>query len=91
MTEPHDGIDPYSNVEAETEQRAQTPQVERGGVSGTVSTGPEPGPEQPGQAVGGGVADGDPTAGVGASEQDSTDAVRPSRGPEYPPSTGGHA
>jgi hypothetical protein len=91
MTEPHAGIDPFRNQEAETEQREQTPQVERGGVSGIVSTGPAPGPEQPDQPTEGGVAGGDPIAGVGASAQDSEDVVKPSQGPEYPPSTGGHA
>jgi hypothetical protein len=91
MTEPHEGIDPFRNPEAETEQRAQTPQVERGGVSGTVATGPAPGPEQPDQAVDGGVADGNPVAGVGVSDSDRDDAVKPSMGPEYPPSSGGHA
>ena len=91
MTEPHEGIDPYRNPEAETEQREQSPQVARGGVSGTVTPGHAPGPEQPDQAGSGGVADGNPISGVEVSEADRMDAVKPSTGPEYPRSTGGHA
>ncbi len=83
--DPHDGIDPTANREAEAAERDQTSYVARGGQSsGIVDTGPAPGDEQPSQAVEGGTSGGDPLAGVRASEQDSEDAVSGDTGPEHP-------
>lgn len=85
------GIDPRNNPEARTEETNQIPQVARGGVSGTVTPGPQPGAEQPGHDSSGGTADENPIAGVGMSGADRKDTVTPSSGPEYPPSNAGHA
>ena len=83
--EPHDGIDPAANREAEAAERDQTSYVARGGQSsGIVDMGPEPGDEQPSQARDGGTSGGDPLSGVTASEQDSEDAVSGDTGPEHP-------
>lgn len=89
--EPHEGIDPFHNQESETEQTNQSPQVARGGVSGTVTPGSAPGAEDPGHDASGGTKDSNPIAGVGTSAQDRDEAVTPSSGPEYPPSNTGHA
>jgi hypothetical protein len=83
--DPHDGIDPTANREAEAADRDQTSYVARGGQSsGIVDNGPAPGDEQPSQARSGGTSGGDPLAGVTASEQDSEDAVSGDTGPEHP-------
>ena len=83
--DPHDGIDPAANREAEAAERDQTSYVARGGQSsGILDTGPAPGDEQPSQAVGGGTSGGDPLAGVSASPQDVEDAVSGDTGPEHP-------
>ena len=82
--DPHDGIDPRANREAEAAERDQSSYVARGGQSsGTVDTGPAPGDEQPSQAVGGGTSGGDPLAGVTATAQDVEDAVPGDTGPEH--------
>ena len=83
--DPHDGIDPGNNREAEAVERDQTSYVARGGQSsGVVDMGPAPGDEQPSQARDGGTSGGDPLAGVTASEQDVEDAVSGDTGPEHP-------
>jgi hypothetical protein len=83
--DPHDGIDPAANREAEAAERDQTSYVARGGQSsGVVDMGPAPGDEQPSQARAGGTSGGDPLAGVTASEQDVEDAVSGDTGPEHP-------
>lgn len=83
--DPHDGIDPSANREAEAAQRNQSSYVARGGQSsGFIDNGPAPGDEQPSQAVGGGTAGGDALAGVTASPQDVEDAVSGDTGPEHP-------
>ena len=83
--DPHDGIDPAANREAEAAERDQTSYVARGGQSsGIIDMGPAPGDEQPSQAVGGGTSGGDPLAGVGASPEDVEDAVSGDTGPEHP-------
>ena len=83
--DPHDGIDPTANREAQAADRDQTSYVARGGQSsGIVDTGPAPSDEQPSLAVGGGTSGGDPLSGVGASPQDVEDAVSGDTGPEHP-------
>ena len=82
--DPHDGIDPRANREAEHAEQDQSSYVARGGQSsGIVDTGPAPGDEQPSQAVEGGTSGGDPLSGVGASPQDVEDAVSGDTGPEH--------
>lgn len=84
--DPHEGIKADASAEDQAGERDQTSYVARAGAggSGAVTAGPEPGDEQPAQALPGGTAGGDPTAGVGASEQDSNDAVSGDTGPEHP-------
>ena len=83
--DPHDGIDPTANREAEAAERDQTSYVARGGQSsGIVDSGPAPGDEQPSQAVAGGTAGGDPLAGVTASPEDVEQAVSGDTGSERP-------
>lgn len=83
--EPHDGIDPAANREAQASERDQSSYVARAGQSsGVVDTGPAPGDEQPSQARAGGTSGGDPLSGVTASEQDVEDAVSGDTGPEHP-------
>ena len=83
--DPHDGIDPTANREAEAAERDQSSYVARGGSSsGAVDTGPAPSDEQPSLAVEGGTSGGDPLSGVGASPQDVEDAVSGDTGPEHP-------
>lgn len=82
--DPHEGIKTDAGAEAAAAERDQTSYVARAGQSsGTVSTGPGPGDEQPSKAVGGGTAGGDALAGVTASEQDVEDAVSGDTGPEH--------
>jgi hypothetical protein len=83
--DPHDGIDPRANREAEHAEHDQSSYVARGGQSsGILDTGPAPGDEQPSKAVGGGTSGGDPLAGVSATPQDVEDAVSGDTGPEHP-------
>lgn len=83
--DPHDGIDPAANREAEAAERDQTSYVARGGQSsGIIDTGPAPSDEQPSLAVDGGTSGGDPLAGVTASPEDVEDAVSGDTGPEHP-------
>ena len=62
--DPHEGIKADAGPEAEAAERDQGSPVARGGQSGTVGSGPQPGDEQPSKAVGGGTAGGDPLGGV---------------------------
>ena len=56
-SDPHDGIDPTADREAEAAARDQSSDVARGGQSsGIVDTGPAPGDEQPSLAVDGGAS-----------------------------------
>ena len=83
--DPHDGIDPTANREAEAAERDQTSYVARGGQSsGIIDMGPAPGDEQPSKAVDGGTSGGDPLAGVTATAEDVEDAVSGDTGPEHP-------
>jgi hypothetical protein len=86
--EPHEGIKADANVESEAVERDQSSYVARGGSSsGTVSSGPAPGDEQPSQAVGGGTASGDALSGVTAGDDDVADvddAVSGDTGPAHP-------
>jgi hypothetical protein len=83
--DPHDGLDPAANREAEAAERDQTSYVARGGQSsGIVDMGPAPGDEQPSQAVDGGTAGGDALSGVSATPEDVEDAVSGDTGPEHP-------
>lgn len=87
--DPHEGINPAANREAEAVERDQTSYVARGGQSsGIVDNGPAPGDEQPSQAVAGGTAGGDPLAGVTASREDVEQAVSGDTGPERPGTQG---
>ncbi len=83
--DPHDGIDPAANREAQAAERDQTSYVARGGSSsGVVDTGPAPGDEQPSRAVAGGTSGCVPLAGVGLSPEDAVVAVLGDTGPERP-------
>ncbi|MCW2716151.1 MAG: hypothetical protein JWN88_3198 [Frankiales bacterium] len=82
--EPHDGIKADTSPEVQGSESEASPGLSRAGSSGTLTTGPEPGDEQPSQALDGGTAAGDPLSGVTATEQDSDDAVSGDRGPEHP-------
>ena len=83
--EPHEGLKTDADPETQGVERDQTSYVARAGQSsGTVSTGPAPGDEQPDLAVGGGTAGGDALAGVTASPEDVEDAVSGDTGPEHP-------
>lgn len=83
--EPHEGIKADAGPESEAIERDQSSYVARAGQSsGTVSSGPGPGDEQPSQAVGGGTAGGDPLAGVTADADDVADAVSGDTGPAHP-------
>jgi hypothetical protein len=83
--EPHEGLKADAGAEAQAGDRDQSSYVARAGQSsGTVASGPEPGDEQPSQAVDGGTAGGDPLAGVTASARDVEDAVSGDTGPEHP-------
>lgn len=83
--EPHEGIKADAGPESVSAERDQSSYVARAGQSsGIVSSGPEPGDEQPAKAVPGGAAGGDPLAGVTASDADLKDAVSGDTGPEHP-------
>lgn len=83
--EPHEGIKADANPETETLERDQSSYVARGGQSsGIVSSGPQPGDEQPSQAVQGGTASGDQLAGVTADADDAQHAVSGDTGPAHP-------
>ncbi|MDP9497594.1 MAG: hypothetical protein M3P46_08025 [Actinomycetota bacterium] len=87
--DPHEGINPAANREAEAVERDQTSYVARGGQSsGIVDNGPAPGDEQPSKAVAGGTAGGDPLAGVTAGGQDVELAVSGDTGSERPGTQG---
>lgn len=80
--DPHEGIKADADPETLAADRDQSSYVARGGQSsGIVSTGPAPGPEQPGQSRAGGTADGDVVSGVSADTDDVADAVKPDSGP----------
>lgn len=83
--EPHEGTKADANKETEALERDQSSYVARGGQSsGMADTGPEPGDEQPSQAVGGGTAGGDALSGVTASASDIEEAVSGDTGPAHP-------
>ena len=78
--DPQEGIKADAGPEAAAAERDQSPPVARGGRSGTVGSGLQPGDEQPSAAVGGGTAGGDPLAGVtagadGVEQQATTTAA----------------
>lgn len=82
--EPHDGIKADAGAESEGAERNQSSYVARGGQSsGMVASGPEPGDEQPSQAVAGGTASGDALSGVTAEPGELDDAVSGDMGPEH--------
>lgn len=82
--EPHDGIKADAAPEVQQAESESSPALSRAGSSGTLTSGPEPGDEQPGQALDGGTAGGDPLSGVTAAEDDVEDAVSGDTGPEHP-------
>ncbi len=83
--EPHEGLKADADPETRAAESGQSPSIARGGQSsGTADTGPAPGDEQPEEALTSGTAGGDPLSGVGASEQDSREAVSGDTGPEHP-------
>ena len=82
--EPHDGLKADADPERTGNERAQSSALSRAGSSGTVSSSPAPGDEQPSQAVPGGTAGGDALAGVTATAADAEDAVSGDTGPEHP-------
>lgn len=82
--DPHEGIKTDADPETAAVERDQTSYVARAGQSsGTVSSGTDPGDEQPSKAVGGGTAGGDALAGVTASAEDVEEAVSGDTGPEH--------
>ena len=84
-SEPHEGIKADANSETEALEREQSSYAARGGQSsGTVTTGPQPGHEQPPQSASGGTASGDPQAGITAGPDDMQDAVSGDTGPAHP-------
>ena len=82
--EPHEGVKADASPEVKQAERNASPGLSRAGSSGTLTTGPAPGDEQPAQALDGGTAGGDPLSGVTATEQDVNDAVSGDTGPERP-------
>ena len=83
--EPHEGIKADAGKETEAAERDQSSYVARGGQSsGMVDNGPEPGDEQPSQALTTGTAGGNALSGVTADADDVADAVSGDTGPEHP-------
>lgn len=82
--EPHDGLKADASPEVEHAERDASPGLSRAGSSGTLTTGPEPGDEQPERALDGGTAGGDPLSGVTATPRGVEDAVSGDTGPERP-------
>lgn len=83
--EPHEGIKADNNPETQAAEGDQSSYVARAGQSsGVVGSGPEPGDEQPSQAITGGTASGDALSGVTADPADLKDAVSGDTGPEHP-------
>lgn len=85
MTEPQDPIDTRAAGEERARESNQSSYVARAGnTSGMVTHGSEPGPEQPDQVFPGGVADGNPVAGVTIDADDAAEAVSGDTGPANP-------
>ena len=82
--EPHDGIKADAGKETQGAERDQSSYVARAGQSsGIVDNGPEPGDEQPSQALTTGTAGGNALSGVTADAEDVADAVSGDTGPEH--------
>ncbi len=83
--DPHEGIKADDNPEARAAQGEQSTYIARAGMGGgAVTTGPEPGDEQPSQRIPGGTAGGDVLSGVTADPEDVAEAVSGDTGPLDP-------
>ena len=82
MTDAPEGFDRRDNVESEGYDRDQTSYVGRAAGNGTGPEGVELS-EETEEATGGGVAGGNPVAGVTIDAEDLEDAVPGDTGPEH--------